>query len=77
MPSISATPQVLVIGRSPTLIDDTDYRPIFKEKLIYRIVGRFPIENWVNRGLPLPQDILDEFGQESTSPRVRILPSDG
>ncbi|MCY3630804.1 MAG: hypothetical protein F4100_01045 [Rhodothermaceae bacterium] len=65
MPGPAATPQVLVIGRNPVFVDDPDSQPIFKEKLIHRVVGRFPIENWVNRSLPLPQDILDEFEREA------------
>lgn len=61
MPGIYGTPQILVIGRNPAFIDKLGSRPVFKDTLIHRVVGRFPIDNWVDRGLPLPQDILGKF----------------
>lgn len=70
IPGIPATPQVLVIGRNPASINARGSRPVVKDILIHRVVGLFPLKNWIDRGLPLPQDILGKFERS-------VIPLDG
>lgn len=61
IPGINATPQIFVFGRDYAQNHENAMESIPKEVPIHRVVGLEHIENWLNRGLPLPQDALQLF----------------
>ncbi len=61
IPGVNATPQILVLARIPEQSRDNEAMSVKKEMPIYRIAGLQRISNWLDRGLPLPQDALDIF----------------
>ena len=61
IPGINATPQILVLARIPEQSGDNGVTSAKKEMPIYRIAGLLRISNWLEQGLPLPQDALDIF----------------
>ncbi len=67
IPGINATPQILVFGRDYAQNHGEAMESVSKEIPIHRVVGLAHIENWLNRGLPLPQDALQLFvGTDNT-----------
>ena len=67
IPGINATPQILVFGRDHAQNHGEAMESAPKEMPIHRVVGLEHIENWLNRGLPLPQDALQLFsGTDNT-----------
>ncbi len=61
IPGVNATPQILILARRPEPSSDNGARSVSEEIPIYRIAGLQRIRNWLDRGLPLPQDQLDTF----------------
>lgn len=65
-PGINATPQIFVFARDYTQNAEEAIAPAPKEISIYRVVGLLPIENWLKRGCPLPQDAPQVFSGTGT-----------
>ena len=57
----SGTPQIFVFARDYTQNNEDTKESVPKEIPIHRVAGLGQIENWLNRGLPLPQDALRRF----------------
>jgi hypothetical protein len=52
-----ATPSILVTKRT---YNDSTFRQIEKEELLYSVSGKIRIVNWLNNGINLPKHISDE-----------------
>ncbi|MXW15480.1 MAG: hypothetical protein F4065_11415 [Rhodothermaceae bacterium] len=65
---IRATPQIFVFARDYTQNSEEVKESVPKEIPIHRVAGIGQIENWLNRGLPLPQDALRRFSGTDGAP---------
>ncbi len=54
---VNATPQILVLARNSKQSSEVGNKSAKREIPIYQVAGLKQIHDWLNRGLPLPQDI--------------------
>lgn len=67
-PGIGATPQVLIVERDLPALGNSFDNVAFTERILVRKVGAADIARWVQRGSPIPSEVMSNNTQRGSLP---------